>query len=133
MRISVEAGLLEQIADHARDCIPEEACGFLVGISDAVSRFVPAPNVLHSPTAFEVDPAFLFDLVRKLRLSGEDLIAICHSHPTGPAHPSARDIAGAHYPDCAYVIVSLARADPEIRAYRISGGDAFEMELHAIV
>ena len=133
MGIVLDDRLLGEIIGHARECLPEEACGFLVGPSGAVRRFVPAPNALRSRTAFEVDPAFLFDLFRKLRSSGEDLLAICHSHPTGPAVPSARDVAEAHYPDCAYVIISLAGAQPEIRAFRIVEREVIEIELHAIV
>ncbi len=133
MRIAVEAGLIDEMVAYARRCLPEEACGFLVGRSGTVERFVPAPNALRSRTAFEVEPRFLFDLFRQLRSSGEDLLAICHSHPTRPAVPSARDVAEAHYPDCAYVIVSLAGAEADIRAYRIVGSEVLEMELHAIV
>ena len=131
MRITVDPGLLDEIIAHARDCFPEEACGFLIGRSGTVERFVPAPNALRSQTAFEVEAQFLFDLFRQLRSSGEDLLAICHSHPKGPAVPSARDVAEAHYPGCAYVIVSLAEAEPDIRAYRIVGREVLEMELHA--
>ena len=133
MRIAVGAELLEEVVRHSRDCFPEESCGFLVGRPATIDRFVPAPNALRSKTAFEVDPQFLFELFRQLRSSGETLRAICHSHPTGPAVPSARDVAEAHDPDCAYVIVSMAGPEPEIRAYRIVEGEVLEMELHAIV
>ena len=132
MRIAVAAGLLDEIAGHARDCLPEEACGFLIGRSGNADHFVPAPNALRSQTAFEVEPRFLFNLFRKLRSSGEDLLAIYHSHPTGDAVPSARDVAEAHYPDCVYLIVSLTGVEPDIRAYRIVGREVLEMELHAI-
>ena len=133
MRIAVKAGLLDEIVSHARDCFPEESCGFLVGRSGSIERYVPAPNALRSRTAFEVEPQFLFDLFRKLKFRGEDLLAICHSHPAGPAQPSARDVAEAHYRECAYVLVSLAGTEPDIRAYRIVGHEVLEMELHAIV
>ncbi len=133
MRLSVDSGILEEVVTHARNRLPEEACGFLVGHASGVLRFIAAPNVLGSETAFEVEPQFLFDMFRQLRSSGEDLLAICHSHPKGPAVPSERDVADAHYPDCAHVIVSLAAPAPEIRAYRIIGQEVLEMELHAIV
>jgi proteasome lid subunit RPN8/RPN11 len=133
VRIPIPAAILEDIVDHARACSPQEGCGFLVGRSGSVDRFVPAPNILQSASAFEVDPVFLFDLFRGLRSSGEELVAIYHSHPNGPAIPSQRDVAHAHYPDAAQVIVSLAGVEPEVKAYRIAGKEVLEAELHAIV
>ena len=131
MRLYVDAGLLEQLTAHFRNCLPDEGCGFLIGRKDTATRFLPSPNTLGSSSAFEVDPRFLFDLFRQLRASGEDLVGICHSHPAGPARPSARDVASAHYPDSFYLIVSLASAVPEIRVWRIIDGEVLEAELHA--
>ena len=133
MRILVAAGLIEEIVRHAQSCFPKEGCGFLIGHAGRASRFLPAENALDSETAFEVEPRFLFDLFRELRASGGELVAIYHSHPRGPAVPSGRDVAEAHYPDAAYVIVSLAGGEPEVRAYRIVGQEVLEVEVHAIV
>jgi proteasome lid subunit RPN8/RPN11 len=134
VRVVIEPGILEEVVAHARKCLPQEGCGFLIGRGDRVHRFVAAHNELASPTAYDIAPQVLFGLVRDLRVSGDDLVAIYHSHPTTQAVPSSRDVAEAHYPDSAYVIVSLRDpAVPEIRAYRISDGLVDEVELHAIV
>jgi proteasome lid subunit RPN8/RPN11 len=126
----VDAGLLGQLTEYLRSCLPQEGCGFLLGHGGRASRFVPAPNALGSHARFGVGPQFLFDLFRQLRAAGEDLVAICHSHPSGPARPSSVDIREAHYPQSFYVIVSFA-GDPEIRAWRISDGQVLEAEIHA--
>jgi proteasome lid subunit RPN8/RPN11 len=131
MRLRLDAGLLDEMVRHFRECLPEEGCGFLIGRADTASRFVPAPNSLRSKSAFEVDPRFLFDLFRSLRAEGESVVGICHSHPRGPAVPSPHDIASAYYPDSFQVIVSMASAEPDVRAWRIVGGEVLEAEVHA--
>jgi len=134
VRVIIEPGILEEVVRHARECLPEEACGFLIGRGDNVQRFVTATNELASATAYNIAPQCLFDLVRELRVSGEDLVGIYHSHPATEAVPSSRDVAEAHYPDSAYVIVSLCDPDrPEVNAFRIVDGQVEEVELHAIV
>ena len=133
-RIVVSPGILVEVVQHARGCFPEEACGFLVGREDRIERFVPAENALESKTAYSVEPLFLFELFQELRASGESLVAIYHSHPTGEATPSQRDVAEAYYPDSAHVIVSLRdEKHPEVRAFRVIDDDVTEIELHAIV
>lgn len=124
---------MDQLITHAQQCLPEEACGFLVGHGDSAERFVPALNTLRSSTRFSVQPQFLFDFFRNLRRTGEQMVAVFHSHPSGPAVPSNRDIAEAHYIGVAYVIVSLADERPDIRAWRLAADEAMEIELRAIV
>ena len=123
--------LLEQLIDHTRQCLPEEGCGFLIGRGNRATRFLPAPNVLASSTAFQIAPPVLFSLFRDLRSSGEDLVAICHSHPVGPARPSERDVAEAYHPSSFYVIVSFGGPEPEVRAWLIDGGVVQAAEIHA--
>jgi proteasome lid subunit RPN8/RPN11 len=133
VRLLVVDGVLDRVVAHSKACLPEEACGFLVGRGDAAERFVPARNALRSSKAFSVEPQFLSGLFRSLRLSGERMVAVVHSHPSAPAVLSEQDLAQAHYPDAVQLIVSLAGPDPEIRAYRVAGGEVLEVELHAIV
>jgi proteasome lid subunit RPN8/RPN11 len=91
-------------------------------------------NALASSTEYEMDPAQLIATLRDLRSSGEDLIAIYHSHPRGPARPSKSDIERAYYPAAAYLIISLADPErPQAAAFRIIDGEVLEVEVHAIV
>jgi proteasome lid subunit RPN8/RPN11 len=106
-------GLLELMIKHAKEKYPQEACGLLVGRGSA-DRFIPMENTLASSTAFEMDAAQLFSTFRDLRGAGEELVAIYHSHPRGPARPSKSDIERAYYPEAAPVI---SLADPERPAF----------------
>jgi proteasome lid subunit RPN8/RPN11 len=126
-------GLLDQLIEHAKAKHPQEACGLLVGRGSA-DRFIPMENVLASATAYEMDPAQLISTFRDLRRGGEELVAIYHSHPAGPARPSKVDIARAYYPEAAHLIVSLADPErPQAAAFRIVDGEVLEIEVRAIV
>jgi proteasome lid subunit RPN8/RPN11 len=131
--LTLAPGLLEKIIEHALAGYPQETCGLLAGNANHATRFIPMENRLASRTSYEMDPAELIQTLREFRDAGEQLVAICHSHPSTPAEPSHRDIERAYYPDAAYLIVSLAERRPEVRAFRISAGEAVEIEVHAIV
>jgi proteasome lid subunit RPN8/RPN11 len=134
MNLSVWPTLMEKMTEHAKACYPREACGLLIGHGATGERFMEVENVLQSETAYEIDPARLADVFRTLRQTGEDLVAIVHSHPRGPATPSRRDIDQAYYPETAHIIVSLADPEhPQIQGFRIVGGAVYPIELHAIV
>jgi proteasome lid subunit RPN8/RPN11 len=133
MRLIVAAGLLGQVQEHARRSYPNEACGLLVGLS-AADRFIPIKNIAPKPHHYEMDPAELIAALRSLRDTGERLIGIFHSHPHGPAEPSARDIELSCYPEAAHLIVSMAEPErPQSAAFRIADGQVFPVELHVIV
>ena len=134
MNVSLGPNLIERMLVHAKSVHPLEACGFLVGHGSDATRFLPLPNSLASETAYEVDPALLAATFRSLRETGEVLVAIVHSHPRGPSEPSLRDRERAFYPQAAHVIISLADIEhPEIRAFRIIDGEAYEIELQTVI
>ncbi len=135
MNLMLAAPVLEEVIGHARKCYPKEGCGLIAGSGPAHgARFIPMTNALDSETAFDMAPQELIEALRRLREKGEQLTAIYHSHPHGPARPSKRDIEQAYYPKSAYLIVSLADLDrPSVAAFRISDGEVIEIEVHAIV
>lgn len=118
------------IVEHARRDAPNECCGLLV--ADATGAIVDAiatTNELASPTRYRVAPAEHFDVIRALRGTDRTLAGAYHSHPTTPAIPSPTDLAEAWETEFLYVIVSLAEARPDVRAYRIAGGDFVPVNL----
>ena len=132
--LTLGPGVLDEIIENAKSSYPLESCGLLVGQGGYAARLLPMENCLASRTAYEMDAGQLIGALRALRESGEQLAAIYHSHPSSPAEPSKRDIERAFYPDSAYLIVSLAESSqPEVRAFSIAGGQAFEIELRVIV
>jgi proteasome lid subunit RPN8/RPN11 len=73
---------------HAREELPNEACGLVVFKDGVAERFVPGRNAAESPYRFEldVDPEVWF-----LEDDGFEL-AVFHSHPSSPPRPSRTDV-----------------------------------------
>ena len=124
------------------DCrarFPAEACGLLLGRDEPagirIAEVVAAPNVDPRPDRFEVDPAILFATHRRLRAAGAAeaapgapidpakpaplrLVGHYHSHPHGPARPSACDRRRASEPGAIWVIAASAPETGEAEAFR---------------
>jgi proteasome lid subunit RPN8/RPN11 len=119
-------GLLERLIEHARAEAPLECCGLLAGASREAWSIYPLVNEAESPTAFRVEQG-LFAPFKEMRQRGETLVAIYHSHPKSAATPSRRDLAENYYGDVVHVIISLASATPDVRAYVLGKEDYEEI------
>ncbi|MGH2429718.1 MAG: Mov34/MPN/PAD-1 family protein [Candidatus Limnocylindria bacterium] len=133
--VTVPGALALAMLDHARADLPNEACGLLSG-SLAEGRalaFHPARNAEASPLRYNVHPDDLVRITFEIEDAGQDLVAIFHSHTRSPAVPSATDRRAAQYPDAFYLLLTLADPDapPDraFRAWRIHGGQSFEVPL----
>ena len=72
--------------------------------------------------AYQIDPREHIAAMKRLRDRGRAVLGAYHSHPRTAAIPSATDVAEAHYDaGFLYVIVSLEREPPDMRAYRLEG------------
>lgn len=109
--------------------LPEEACGLLGGLSDEVRLMVGIENELHSPVRYRMlaeDQLRGFGL---LEAEGLNLVAIFHSHPSGPPVPSPRDISEAYYPDALTLIWSPGENAWGLRGFWIVEGHVREESL----
>jgi [CysO sulfur-carrier protein]-S-L-cysteine hydrolase len=120
MRIA--RSMVAQMIAQARDEAPNECCG-IVGARDgqAVSIF-PVRNAAASPLRYEMDPKDQLRVFEALDDAGLDVGAIYHSHTRSAPEPSQTDINLAFYPDALYVILGVAGADDDVRAWRIVDG-----------
>jgi [CysO sulfur-carrier protein]-S-L-cysteine hydrolase len=131
--VQVHRAVLDTLLTAARWDPQIECCGLLAGRDGVISVVLPARNALASATAYEIEPAELFALFRRMREERLELLGIYHSHPDTDNAPSASDIERAYYPDAAYFIVSpQADASRPIRAFRIAGGRAVELAIEII-
>jgi proteasome lid subunit RPN8/RPN11 len=113
--IVVSRALHDFLAAEARAAYPDECCGLLVGRARdgggvmKVTRAVPSRNVTTgSPRhSFEVDPAVRLRLMRALRGTDEAIVGHYHSHPDGPARPSAHDVACTFEPELLWLIIAV--------------------------
>lgn len=106
MPLAFPLALWSVVESQLTRALPEEACGLLAGQDGSVDQVYPVDNTLHSPTAYRMDPSGQVQAMLAIERAGLELIAIYHSHPTGPAIPSATDLKQASYPDALYVICS---------------------------
>ncbi len=126
--LTLSHALLDEMLSHVIGLWPEEACGLVGGLDGRAARLYPVENTRHSPVAFEMEPLQQIKAMLAMEAEGLELIAIYHSHPDGPARPSATDVANAYYPDAVQLIISLAdRARPSVRAFTIVDGTVAEV------
>jgi proteasome lid subunit RPN8/RPN11 len=133
LHATLPANLLQEIIDHARAGLPNEACGLLVAPAYAAdggvpSRFMPLRNAAESPYRYMLADEDLLKVV-EIEDAGEVVWGIVHSHVASPAEPSATDIGLARYPDSLYLICSLANPAPDVRAWSISDHTVLEVPL----
>src|SRR3546814_2257889 len=96
MRARISSTLLRRIIDEATASPGAEVCGLLFGSPHRIDAAQPCRNVALAPAdSFEIDPAALLAAHKATRAGGPAIAGCYHSHPCGPAEPSARDAAAA--------------------------------------
>ncbi len=119
--------MAREIERHAREAYPREACGLLMGPTDASTEraflrtVVRAPNVAPPEShRFQIEPAFFRGVVRA-SAPGEGIVGVYHSHPDGAPWPSAADREDA-WPGYVYLILGVRPARPSsLRAFEFDG------------
>ncbi|GHV12608.1 Mov34/MPN/PAD-1 family protein [Bacteroidia bacterium] len=127
--IRIPQNIIDGIIAQARNELPNEACGLLVGNENEVVKQFPLTNIDHSPEHFSFDPREQFGVLKEARSLGLQIIANYHSHPESPARPSEEDIRLAFDPDIIYIILSLQEETPVIKAFSIKNGTVEQIEM----
>lgn len=132
-RLVVDAAIVEQIVAHARACRPHEMCGLLVGDpgGDRVLEFHPCRNAAASAIVYTLDPRDYMRVEQDADERGLAVLGVVHSHTHTEAYPSPTDVAQAPDPNWNYAIVSLKHDPPQLRNYRIVGGEISETPLES--
>ncbi len=126
-KVVISRFLFDKMISHCRSVYPHEACGLLAGRGEVVEKIYEMTNADRSNVSYMMDPAEQFRAMKEIRREGNRMIAIYHSHPHSPAHPSAKDVDLAFYSDSLYVIVGLSDFEkPEIRIFEIVEGTVRE-------
>lgn len=122
-----------EILGHCYDGLPDEACGLLGGPVTgegvpvgAVMAVFPCANADASARTYTVDSRDHIRALRAAEAEGGDLVGVFHSHTHTEPYPSETDLRQAVEPYWYYVIVSLRREAPELRAYRIHDNEVRE-------
>jgi proteasome lid subunit RPN8/RPN11 len=133
MALQIAQAQVEAMIEHARQEFPNECCGLLAGRAGRVEVLFRGRNADQSPYTYHLDPREQLEFFKDMDARGLDLLGIYHSHTQSAAYPSRTDVAQAHYPDAAYIIVSLRAPDAaadavDVRAFRIRDGVITEEE-----
>jgi len=117
--------LLRKIFDHSRQALPHECLGLLVGNGIDAINAIPLNNVSYTPEVeYLADPRQLLEALRSADKAGLEVVAIYHSHPSGPAYPSAADRERAIWRTNYVIIDPLAE---EVRAFILPDGEEVEL------
>jgi proteasome lid subunit RPN8/RPN11 len=128
---------MERIIAQARAEAPNECCGMLAGLGEAVEEVFPGRNQDQSPRTYRMDPQDQLRAFRVMDERGWALVGIYHSHPHTEAYPSRTDRERAVdrdgsplFPETQYMIVSLREpVQPRVRVFRITGDQVTEEEV----
>jgi proteasome lid subunit RPN8/RPN11 len=86
-------GLLARLAALAEATPGREVCGFAAEGAEGLPELWPVPNVAQDPIhMFQVAPAEVLRTLRRAEQGGRQLLALYHSHPSGGAALSSRDL-----------------------------------------
>ncbi len=121
--------LRRQILHHVRSMLPEEACGFLAGTQDTAVAALPVTNGLHSSTRFVMEPLEQLKALQWMEENDLEILAIYHSHPSGPATPSPTDLAEHSYPDALCVICSPSGTRFSLRCFKMAAENFEELSV----
>jgi len=128
-QLVVTGHLVADIIAHCKEVFPNEACGILAGKGRVVQKVYKMTNIENSGVSYMMEPREQFIIMKEISQQGLGMAAIYHSHPYSDAYPSPKDISLAFYPDSLYVIVSLIRKEPLIKAFEIKDGIVREVEI----
>lgn len=123
MSLAIPRAIFDEVIDHCRRGLPNEACGFLGGSGEAVERIYPLENAAASPVYYRPNDRQMLAAMNDIDERGLKLLAIFHSHVASKPYPSVTDVREAHYPDTVYLIVGMSNEPPTAKGYYIHKDD----------
>lgn len=85
-------------------------------------------NEAASPVEYLSEPRSMFEADRDMRKLTLEIVAVYHSHPTSAPVPSRTDLERNFSPDVVNLIISLADAEPLMRAWWLGETDFVEAD-----
>lgn len=123
---------VEEMIRHAREKLPNEACGLIAGSDHGEERIIEKVYCLTNTDAsrehFSLNPKEQLQAVKDMRARGLKPVGNWHSHPESPSRPSQEDIRLAYDSKASYLILSLMKKRPVLHSFHVENGEA-EKEL----
>jgi len=126
----------EAMVAHAKSGLPNEACGLIAGTADGdvktVGKVYLMSNPDESPEHFSINPKEQLAAIKDMRANGFTLLGNFHSHPATPARPSEEDMRMYYDSKASYLILSLAEANPVLKAFGIKDREVTPQTLEIV-
>ena len=125
MVITIKKEDYESILFHARENLPEEACGLIAGIDREdgireIKKVYLLTNIDHTNEHFSIDPRDQLASIKDMRAEGLKPLGNWHSHPESPSRPSEEDKRLANDSNASYLILSLMEEhNPVLNAFHV--------------
>jgi proteasome lid subunit RPN8/RPN11 len=119
--------VIDEVAAHARETLPAECCGVLLGTEREVVEAVRARNLSENPNRYQLDPEDHINARRVARQRGLEVVGFYHSHPHSEPEPSVADLSEATYPGHFYLIVRPLLEGAKVRVFRFEQGRFLEI------
>ena len=112
------------ILNHAKQGLPNEACGLIAGTVENDKKYIEKvymlTNIDESNEHFSMDPKEQLSAVKDMRANNFKLLGNFHSHPESPSRPSEEDKRLAFDSKVSYLIISLENIEiPVLKAFLI--------------
>ena len=139
--VVVPARIVSDLLGHARETLPEECCGLIVGAADQrywrlvrcrnemtqLHRSDPVAFPLDGSAAFWMNEADYMHTREEAEAAGLRVTAVYHSHVGSGAYLSEMDLEYAHhalfpFPDADQIVVAVASPDASHVAMRLEAG-----------
>lgn len=130
--ISIGRSLYQKMLEDVKLRAPEEACGIVAGRNNLPSHVYVIENELHSQVAFRMDPQQQVIAFLEMEKQDLEMLAIYHSHPTGPIVPSETDLAEFAYPGVLSLIWFTENNTWNCRAFLIANRSYTQVGLQVV-
>ena len=129
MTVTIYKEDYERILAHAKENLPEEACGLIAGIDRQdgvreIKKVYLLTNIDHTNEHFSIDPKDQLASIKDMRAEGLKPLGNWHSHPESPSRPSEEDKRLANDSNASYLILSLMeQGNPVLNAFHVESVD----------
>lgn len=117
---------VEEMVIHAKEQLPNEACGLIAGDDQGDERIIEKvyylTNIDASNEHFSLDPKEQLQAIKDMRARGLKPIGNWHSHPESPSRPSEEDKRLAYDSKASYLILSLMEEEPVLHSFHVENG-----------
>lgn len=132
--IKLQKSDYEKILEHARECLPNEACGLIAGTIEGGNKIIKKVYLLTNTDAsnehFTIDPKEQLASIKDMRANGLQPLGNWHSHPESPSRQSEEDKRLSYDHNASYMIISLMDNErPVLNSFHFDGTNSTKEEL----